>query len=162
MKYYNKEAFKTIMTNLWSPNTGNSFLAALSKPGKKEHIVNNGPWTFGNNILVILSYHDGYLQVSMSFASFWVQIYDLPIDGMNSRAVRKIAEIVGYVEDVDLHDLRPGWDEFVRVLISLGISQQLPRGKRVAMGGSDLLVISKLISSHLYSSGNLHQLENGS
>lgn len=74
------------MMNLWRPNTGfqiydianNLFLAAFSKPGEKECIVNNGQWTFGNS-LVILSDYDGSLQilkVPMSFASFWVRIYD--------------------------------------------------------------------------------------
>lgn len=94
----------------------NLFFVTFSKPGGKECIVNNGLWTFGNNS-VILSNCDGSLQVSympMSFAPFWVRInYDLPMDGMNSRTVRKIVETVGYVEDVDLPELRrPGWDEF--------------------------------------------------
>ncbi|KAF5442303.1 hypothetical protein F2P56_034974 [Juglans regia] len=147
VKFYNKEAFKRMMKNVWYPSGSfqiydmgeNLFLAACSSRGEKERILSNGPWTFGNSLVICTNY-DGTLQITkvpMFLASFWVRMYDLPLDGMNARAVRKIAATLGDVEDVDLIETRPGWGEYVRVRISLDISKPLPRGKRVVVGETD-------------------------
>lgn len=77
----------------------------------------------------------------MSFASFWAQIYDLHMDGMNAWVMRKIIEIVDHIEDIDLAELQPRWGEFFQAHISLDIRQPLPRGKRVALGCSNYVLV---------------------
>lgn len=69
-----------MMKNLWHPSVGfqicdmgeSIFLLACSTKGEKERILSNGPWTFGNSLIILTDY-DGTLQITkvpMLFASF--------------------------------------------------------------------------------------------
>lgn len=91
---------------------------------------------FGKNIMVMEDY-DGGLQLSnvpLCSTSFKIRMYDLLLGCMNARTVCKIADSLGYIEDVDLHDNSQGWDEFAWVRISLDITTSLSREKQVNVG----------------------------
>lgn len=87
-----------------------------------------------------MSNYDGSMKnskVPMLNASFQFRFYDLPMDGMNARVVRKIATTLRRIQNVDLNELRPRWSEFIEVQILLDISYPLPRGKCVALRDSN-------------------------
>lgn len=71
---------------------------------------------FGNNLVFVEDY-DGGLQLFniplCSTTSFKIRMDDLPLGCMNAQTVYKIANSLGYIEDVDLHDNSRGWGEFV-------------------------------------------------
>lgn len=67
---------------------------------------------------MLLKECDGNIQPSnivMSYASFWVHLYDLPLKGVNGVKIKCIGESIGVVEDIDLFDYSPGWSAFSKV-----------------------------------------------
>lgn len=58
---------------------------------------------------------------------------------MHSHVIQRIADTLGLVEDIDLIKDKSSWRECVHVQISLDITKQLPRGKRVVVGASEVI-----------------------
>lgn len=111
IKFFNKEVFKTMMQNVQNMvkgvkffKLGDNIVLAQFDKHDKEHVFRNGPWSFDQN-LVLLQECNGNFQSSkifMTLASFWIQLYDLPLKGMTGRILRMIGESIGEIEDVDL------------------------------------------------------------
>lgn len=68
----------------------NLFLAQFTDKGDKDPVFCHSLWLFDKS-LVLLRKYDGKMQpsnISIFFASFWVRIYDLPLNGMNGKTIR--------------------------------------------------------------------------
>ncbi|KAF5464301.1 hypothetical protein F2P56_014388 [Juglans regia] len=148
-KFFNKEAFKSVMRTVWSPVKGvkffdlgeNVFLAQFADQGDKKKVCLNSPWSFNKNLVLLMDYV-GDVQssrIKMHFASFWVRLYDLPLMGMNSETARSIGESIGNVEDIDLYSQSPGWGVFLRVRIRLDVCCPLPSVKRLCLRNGEVL-----------------------
>lgn len=92
-KFYNKDAFKSIMRTVWNPVKGvkffylgeKLFLAQFTEQSDKERVFLYSPRSFDKH-LVLLTEYVGDLQpssISLNLASFWIWFYDLPLKGMN-------------------------------------------------------------------------------
>jgi len=82
------------------------FVVEFDKVNNKLRILEICPWIF-DGFLIILANFDGFmppLEMVFKYASFWVQMYDLPLVCMGKNVGYKIGASVGEVEDVDIVD----------------------------------------------------------
>jgi len=82
------------------------FVVEFDKVNNKLRILEGCPWIF-DGFLIILANFDGFTPPSemvFKYASFCVQMYDLPLVCMGKNVGYKIGASVGEVEDVDIVD----------------------------------------------------------
>ncbi|TXG70052.1 hypothetical protein EZV62_004987 [Acer yangbiense] len=120
----NREAFKTLINQLWNPF------------GKR------GPWHFGNSLIVLeKSASSGdVLKLEFKKSEFLVQIHDIPIMCINRRTARWLAEQISAVIELP-SDSRECWGKFIRVKVQIDISKPLKRWLRLKLGKADEIVV---------------------
>ena len=104
-----------------------------------DRVLLQGPWSFDKYILLLHKLKVGETVSSLTFheASFWVQIHGLPTLSQTREAGLSIGGILGKVEKVDVGDNGVNLGCFLRIRVTLDISQPLIRGRMVRMEGSD-------------------------
>lgn len=70
----------------------------------KKRVLENGPWSFASNLLVLLEGDPDIPEHCYDFShnAFWVHILGLPRARINEDSVRNITSKLGKVEDVKL------------------------------------------------------------
>ncbi|TXG73180.1 hypothetical protein EZV62_001759 [Acer yangbiense] len=129
-KKVNREAFKSLIDQLWNPF------------GNVEIELARGPWHFGRS-LIVLEKPMGFRDVSklgFNKAEFWVQIHDIPIMCMNRRTAKWLAEQIGAVVELPA-DSRECWGRFMRVKVLIDISRPLKRWLRLKLSKSDEIAV---------------------
>ena len=66
--------------------------------------MDNGPWSFDDQLLVLRKWEKGMTARSVSFSviSIWVQVWGLPFDLINEEAGMDIRKGLGHVVEVDI------------------------------------------------------------
>ncbi|XP_042952131.1 uncharacterized protein LOC122289219 [Carya illinoinensis] len=143
-RYYNREALKSMMKKVWQPIHKVSFkelgskliLVEFADDHDKQRVLREGPCSFDRN-LVLMKCLEGDRQVTkirLSEASFWIRMYEMPLNAMNEEVGRIIGNKIGFVEEVDEEQGEAAWGEFMRIRVRMDISQPLMRGVRVKLG----------------------------
>lgn len=135
-KKINRDAFRSIIPNIWRVDgisvehcRGNIYVFRFDSETEKKRVLNGGPWSF-NNSLIVLEEPTGSGDISkMLFnrASFWVQIHDLPVICMTKEVGWSIGSQLGRVEDIDGGATGDCLGKFLRIRISLDISVPLEK-----------------------------------
>jgi hypothetical protein len=95
--------------------------------------------------LVLLQAFDGEKKVAdygLTEASFWVQLRDLPMKGMNEETATRIGKAMGVLEEIDIPDNGFTWGEFMRIRVRMDITKPLLRRKLVKLGKDPPIWIS--------------------
>ncbi|TXG72489.1 hypothetical protein EZV62_001068 [Acer yangbiense] len=109
-KRVNREAFRALIDQLWSPFGAvstelvgeNIFMFYFNNQVDKDRIWQRGPWYFEKS-LIALEKTTGTGNISLlgfNKVELWVQIHDVPIMCMNRRSVKWMAEQIGEVIDI--------------------------------------------------------------
>ncbi|TXG68535.1 hypothetical protein EZV62_003470 [Acer yangbiense] len=149
-KRVNREAFKTVIEQLWSPFGNveievvgdNTFMFYFNNPEDRDRIWQRGPWHFDRS-LIVLEKPEGMGDISQlcfNKAEFWVQIHDIPIMCMNKRMAKWLAEQIGRVVEIPMES-RECWGKFLRVKVLIDISKPLKRWLRLKLDRSDNIVV---------------------
>ena len=98
-----------------------------------------GPWSFDKYILLLhkLEVGESILTLTFQKAAFWVQIHGLPTLSQTREAGLCIGGSLGKVKKVDVRDKGFSLGCYLRIKVTLDISQPLSRRRIVQSGGSD-------------------------
>lgn len=57
-----------------------------------ERILHGSPWTFDNQLLLLQKWHRGITarNVSLDYASLWIQIWDAPFDMVSPTVAKEV------------------------------------------------------------------------
>ena len=104
-----------------------------------DRVLLQGSWSFDKYILLLHKLEVGESVTSLSFhkVAFWVQIYGLPTLSQTKEAGLCVGGILGKVEKVGVGDKGFNMGCYLRIRVTMDISQPLSRGRLVRMGGSD-------------------------
>ncbi|CAH9148232.1 unnamed protein product [Cuscuta epithymum] len=99
------------MAMVWRPVRGvtieeigaSKFLLQFYHERDITRVVEEGPWSFEHNLVVIrrLGRIDRPLDVSLGREDFWIQVHNLPIGYMTVKAARGIGNSIGTFVQVD-------------------------------------------------------------
>lgn len=77
------------MTTTWKPGKGvmvrdlgnNRFLFLFYHERDISRVVNDGPWTFDKNLVLLRRLTEGEdpLVVTLDVAAFWIQVHNVPV-----------------------------------------------------------------------------------
>lgn len=119
------EVMSDTLSNLWKPGKGvcikkisnNRFSFQFFHEIDFKRIVEGGPWTFKNHLLVWREVAKGMdlSTVELSSTSFWVQIHDVPMGFQSERVCKDVGNFVGSYEYSDPRNLDGNPRSFLRV-----------------------------------------------
>ncbi|KAM0836009.1 hypothetical protein ACQ4PT_062581 [Festuca glaucescens] len=138
------EGLSGALGRAWCPLKGihckavgeNIFLFTFYQPSGKRKALEEGPWMFDNDLLVMEDFDVNKSVDEYKFESFpiWVRIFNLPLGRMNRKTGEEMGEVIGEYIDVgtDAYGKAPG--KFLRVNVRLQVVKPLLRGLMVTFG----------------------------
>ncbi|TXG53141.1 hypothetical protein EZV62_022310 [Acer yangbiense] len=149
-KRVNREAFKTLIDQLWSPFGAvetevvgdNIFMFYFNNQVDRDRIWQRGPWYFEKS-LIALEKLVGTGDISLlgfNRVELWVQIHEVPIMCMNRRMAKWMAEQIWEVIDI-LSESKECWGRYIRVKVRINILKPLKRWLRLKLDKTDNIVV---------------------
>ncbi|XP_042939372.1 uncharacterized protein LOC122274396 [Carya illinoinensis] len=129
-RYFNNEALRSTMTQVWRNEGGmtfteigeNSFMLECEKEIDKQKILQGRPWNFDRNLIGIQDIDSSLppSEVSFSHEPFWVQIHNVPFAGMTAEYGKQIGSSVGKVLSVEVDKVGQSWGRCLGKWLQVG------------------------------------------
>ena len=135
---YNQKAAKSLLRFVWK--FGNDlrivdvgeglFQFRFKMESQLTWVLENGPWSFDNNLLVLRRWERGMTANSVTFPTLtiWVQVWDLPIDLINEEAGWEIGKGLGHVYEVENKTFLSDQARFIRIRVGIPLEKLICRG----------------------------------
>ncbi|XP_050277735.1 uncharacterized protein At4g02000-like [Quercus robur] len=119
----------------------NTVLLLFSDEADTLKILAQQPWSFDKYHIGLYKpmEHESVEAATFDYATFWIQLHNLPITCTNKANAKAIERTLGRVEQVDTSLSGECRGKYIRVHVTLDIRQPLPRGRFVDMGNSESL-----------------------
>ena len=148
-KPINFVAMKNTMASIWEPRKG----IAVTEVGAGRYlfqffhefdvitVLNNGPWTFNQHILVVrrLLETDQADRVPLNQVTLWVQIHNLPVGFHSLKIVKDIGDYVGQFLESDENNFKGSWRNFLRIRVNMDVYKPLKRRMKIKKSGGEWL-----------------------
>nr|POF24468.1 uncharacterized protein CFP56_10684 [Quercus suber] len=98
-----------------------------------QWVVNNGPWSFNNQLLLLRRWERGMTANSVNFTHLpiWVQVWGLPFDLFSEEVGNDIGKGLGRVVEVDTKAIASDQARFLRVRVEIPLDKPIRRGSKV-------------------------------
>lgn len=140
-KNINPRVMKTKMADVWRPARGITikelkpglFLFQFYHVEDMNWVINGGPWSFDNALLVtsVIKQGEDPTKVPLVEVDIWVQIYDLPVGLMSETVGKQLGNFFGSFLQYDSNNNSSIWREFMRLKICVDVRKPLKRKKKV-------------------------------
>ncbi|MCH92514.1 hypothetical protein A2U01_0013454 [Trifolium medium] len=124
-------SMKVRMPDLWRPMKGvtikeakaGTFLFLFAHPLDMEAVLNGGPWTFDNNMLLLERVQLGMQieQIPLFHATMWVQ----------EKMGKDLANYIGTFVEYDKNNNTSFWREYMRVRVKIDVRKPLKKDTKV-------------------------------
>ncbi|CAN6249332.1 unnamed protein product [Urochloa humidicola] len=143
-KLTNAEGLAQTLGRIWCPIKGvnckdlgeNHFLFTFLQAAGKRRALEDGPWMFGKDLVVMAELDDSKSIDEMEFAliSIWVRVMKLPFGMMNKATGEAIGTELGSYICMDLDEDGTAVGRYLRIKVKLDIRKPLMRGVTVYVG----------------------------
>lgn len=134
----NAEALSQALGNVWCPIRGidckdlglNHFLFTFHQLAGKKRALDDGPWVFGKDLIVMVDF-DGRKRledVNFEIIPMWIRVSRMPLGVMNRVTGEVIGNEVGVFVDMDVEEDGLAVRQYLRIKVKLNISRPLMRG----------------------------------
>ncbi|KAK9101168.1 hypothetical protein Scep_024598 [Stephania cephalantha] len=105
----------------------------LSGDKVKDRIPRGGPWSFDNQLLVLLKPEciRELEALDLTFSSIWIQIHKVPLVCMTHKVAEYLGNKIGKMVEVDLGALGDCEGKFLRVRVKINLYEPLQVGFKV-------------------------------
>jgi hypothetical protein len=134
-------SMKVRMADLWKPvkgvtikeATGGKFLFHFAHPMDMEAVLNGGPWTFDNNMLILEQVQLGMQieRIPLFHVNMWVQVHDLPMGLMRESVGNRLANYIGAFMEYDKNNQTSFWRQYMRVRVKVDVRLPLKKEAKV-------------------------------
>nr|XP_023921435.1 uncharacterized protein LOC112032902 [Quercus suber] len=110
-KPFNKRAAKNTLRRAWGLEKSlqiievgpNLFQFKFQTEVDMVRIIQDGPWSFDNQLLLLQSWQKGMTvgNIKLEFASLWIQIWGAPVDMVSPQVAREVGNRLSRVEEVE-------------------------------------------------------------
>lgn len=111
----------------------NIFLFKFFHQMDKQRVLEDGPWTFNNQALIVkrLELGEQLSDIKLQELFIWIQVYDLPL-GFNSESILKsIENYDGRFLQSDAKNFQGIWKQFLRIKVAINVYNPLKRQMRI-------------------------------
>jgi hypothetical protein len=143
-KLASTEGLKQALGPIWCPIRGikcsrrgeNIFMITLLQTSGKKKALDNGPWMFNNDLVVVEEYDPMKSVEDYKFSEvpIWIRILKLPLGKMNKATGEMIGERVGECLEVDVGEDDLATGEYLRIKVRINITKALMRGMMIQVG----------------------------
>lgn len=115
----------------------NRFLFTFLQGLGKRRAMEDGPWMFGNDLVVLVAFDGAKTIDEIEFVSIpiWVRVTQMSMGLMTRKEGEEIGEMIGETIDVDVDDDEVAIGEYLRIKVWLDIKKPLMRGVTLDLGG---------------------------
>lgn len=153
-KNLNVRAMKSKLADIWHPARGINikdlrpgvYLFQFYHVDDMDWVMNGGPWTFDNVMLVLGKINAGEdpLEVPLFKLQFWIQLYGVPSGLMTEAAGIQLGNFFGSFISYDPNNNSSIWHESMRIKISVDVRHPLKRKKKICRkNGTECIVQCK-------------------
>lgn len=132
------EGLGIALGRVWCPIRGieckdlgaNHFLFTFNQQGGKKKALEDGPWVFGKDLIVVVDF-DGKKRLedlNFNHIPIWIRASGMPLGMMNRETGEAIGNEVGDFVDMDRDEDGSAVGQFLRIKVRLNISKPLMRG----------------------------------
>ena len=147
----NIDAIAKTFTPIWRTKNGFKVqregdyivLFTFDDKNEMEKIVAIEPWSFDKHLMVLQKYEkeEDLTELEFKWATFWVQVHDIPIRFRNKKVAEKIYEAIGIVNTITDENEHEG-DGFIRIRVTVDISKPLSHGRVIFLDSGKELWVS--------------------
>ncbi|CAO2198127.1 unnamed protein product [Urochloa humidicola] len=138
------DALAQTLGRIWCPIKGvqckdlgeNHFLFTFLQPRGKRRALEEGPWMFGKDLVVLMEVDESKSieEMEFGFIPIWVRVMKLPFGMMNKTTGEAIGEEIGSFICMDLDEDGTAVGRYLRIKVRLDIRKPLMRGVSVFVG----------------------------
>jgi 14-3-3 protein epsilon len=138
-------SMKVTMADIWRPVKGvkikeattGLFLFQFAHELDMEAVLQGGPWSFNNQMLIIERVQLGVQieNIPLYHVDFWVQVHNLPTGLMAEKVGKALANYIGSFVEYDKNNKGSFWREYMRIKVRVDIRQPLKKETRVKNQG---------------------------
>ncbi|XP_019154535.1 PREDICTED: uncharacterized protein LOC109151078 [Ipomoea nil] len=135
------------MATFWRPIRGvaakelsnNTFLFQFFHEIDMNRVLENEPWSFEQNLLVLARVQPEIPPSSMPLdtAEFWVQLHDLPLGFFSERSAKAIRNFIGEFIRIDEKAFNGSRNSFIRIRVRINITKPLISQIPIRKNGGD-------------------------
>ncbi|XP_019171083.1 PREDICTED: uncharacterized protein At4g02000-like [Ipomoea nil] len=135
------EHMQQVFASVWRPVMGmfavsladDLFLFQFSHPKDLQRVIDDGPWSFENNLLICEQVPMGVRpeEVKLESVPFWIQVHGFPTMYASPDFLAKIGEYVGSFIAADPLNFGGAWKSYHRIRVRLSVSSPLKRRMRL-------------------------------
>jgi hypothetical protein len=117
----------------------NIFLFTFLQVSGKRKALEEGPWMFDNDLMIVEDFDANKTIDDYKFESFpiWVRIFNLPLGRMNKKTGEELGEAIGEFISVETDESGMAQGKYLRVNVRMKINKPLLRGLVVSFGDDD-------------------------
>jgi hypothetical protein len=129
------------MADLWKPVKGvtiketkaGQFLFHFAHPLDMEAVLNGGPWSFDNNMLILEQVQLGMQieQIPLHHINMWVQVHNLPTRLMKEKFGIPLANYIGSFVEYDKNNNSSFWRQYMRLRVRIDVRLPLKKDTKV-------------------------------
>lgn len=137
-KLAHQDAISLSLGKVWCPIKGtdcrevgdNLFVFTFKQESGKRKALEDGPWMFDKDLVVVEEYDPGKRLEDYEFNDIpiWVRIFNLPLGMMNEESAEEIGNTIGRFVEVDAGRDGKAIGKFMRVKIRMKIDKPIMRG----------------------------------
>ncbi|XP_030442413.2 uncharacterized protein LOC115664653 [Syzygium oleosum] len=134
----NFQALQTAMKKAWrneyvevKPLENGKFSFAFCNEGEKNQVLEGGPWSFSNHLLLLKPWEPDTPLHCYEFktCAFWVRIFGLPLEWNFEGMVKKIASSMGKVQEVKIDARGPAAQRIGKARVEMDMNTELRVGQ---------------------------------
>ncbi|XP_031092274.1 uncharacterized protein LOC115996968 [Ipomoea triloba] len=140
------------MATVWRPGKGmavkeltnNIFLFQFFHEIDVQRILNDGPWSFEKNLLILTRFQPNISPLTMDLnrTDFWIQVHDLPMGFFPEKTAKAIGDFIGKFVCTDENSF-DGWGRsHLRIRVSIDVTKPLMNKMRIKQNGGEWSWIS--------------------
>ena len=139
---FNKQATITTLKRAWGLEETvqivevgtNLFQLKFQSEFEMNRVLKGGPWTFDNQVLLLIQWKIGMMADNVKFdsVSLWIQIWGAPFHLVSPKVAKAMGNKLGSVVEVEKKQKLEGQSYFMRVKVAISLAKPIRRGAFLA------------------------------
>ncbi|KAJ8758931.1 hypothetical protein K2173_002710 [Erythroxylum novogranatense] len=145
------QSMKDTLASLWRPVMGvyikdidpNRFIFQFFHERDMQRVLDDGPWTFDNQLLLLKTFCSTDQPESMPLykADMWVQVHKLPVGFMSEKVAQTIGNFLGAFVKSDPNNFSDIWRSYMRIRVAVDVNKAIKHEMKIKRQGGEWVTL---------------------